>query len=77
MDILRFPVCLDQHFIPGHMRQHAQFDLGIIRIHKHISILRQKYLPDQTSEFHTDRNILQIRFRTADPSGRRHSLVKR
>ena len=58
------------------MCQNTKFNLRIIGIHKSISFFRNKYFTDQTSKFHSYRNILKIRFSTADSSGRRNRLVK-
>ena len=58
------------------MCQNTKFNLRIIGIHKSISFFRNKYFTNQTSKFHPYRNILKIRFGTADSSGRRNRLVK-
>ena len=58
------------------MGQDAQFDLGIIRIHKYISVLRHEYLADQSSKFHPHRDILQVRFRAAQPPCGCHGLIE-
>lgn len=76
VDIPCFPVGPDQLFITGTMGQDAKFDLGIIRIHKYISVLRHEYLADQAPELHPHRNILQVRFRAAQPSGGCHGLIE-
>ena len=76
MDVLCFPICLDQFLISGHMCKDSQLDLRIIRIQEHESVFRHKNLTDQSSKFHPDRNILKIRFCTADPSGCRNRLIK-
>ena len=77
VNILCLPVCLDQMCVSGTMRQYTQLNLRIIRINKYIAFLRHKYFPDQPSQFHSYRNILQIRFCTADPPGRGNRLIKR
>ena len=76
VDILCFPVCLDQGLIPGHMGKYAQLDLGIIRIHKYKSFSWNKYFSDQSSQFHTNGDILQIGFCTADPSCSSNGLIE-
>ena len=76
MNILFFPVSLDQICVTGTMCQHTKFNLRIIGIHKNVSVLRHKYLPDQPSQFYPDRNILKIRLRAADPSGRCNCLIE-
>lgn len=58
------------------MRQHTQFNLRIICIHKYITIRWNKYLSDQASQFHTNRNILKIRLCTADPASCRNRLIE-
>ena len=58
------------------MCQHTQFDLRIICIHKYITIRWNKYLSDQASQFHTNRNILKIRLCTADPASCRNRLIE-
>ena len=76
VDILCFPVRFDQHLISGKMGKNTQFNLRIIRIQKYKTIPWNKYFSDQTSQFHTHRDILQIRFRTADSSCRSDRLIK-
>ena len=58
MNILFLSVCIDQLLIPGHMCQHAKFDLGIIRIHEFVACPRYKYLADLSAQFHTHGNVL-------------------
>ena len=76
MDVLIHAVRLDQLLITGHMCQNAQLDLGIIRVHKFIAVLRHKHLPDAPAQLHPHRDILKIRLRRADPPRRRDRLVK-
>ena len=76
VDILCLSVCLDQFLIPGHVGQHTKLNLRIIGIQEHISILRHKNLADQSSKFHTYRNILKIRLCAADTSGSCNRLIK-
>ena len=76
VDILCLSVCLDQFLISGHVSQHTKLDLGIIGIQEHISILRHKNFADQSSKFHTYRNILKIRLCAADTAGSSDRLVK-
>ena len=58
------------------MGQHAKLDLGIVCVQKYKARLRHKDLADQPSKLHTHRNILKIRFRTADTSRRCNGLIK-
>ena len=58
------------------MCQDTKFDLGIVRIQKYIALFRNKYLTDQSSKFHSHRDILKIRLCTAYPSCCRNSLIK-
>ena len=76
VNILCIPVCLDELLIPGQMRQHAQLDLRIIRIHKHKTGLWQKCLADQSSQFNPHRDVLEIRLRAGNPAGRCDRLVE-
>ena len=76
VNILCIPVCLDELLIPRQMRQHAQLDLRIIRIHKHKTGLWQKCLADQSSHFNPHRDVLEIRLRAAKASRRRDGLVE-
>ena len=76
MDIFLLPVRLDQIGVAGTMRQYPKLDLRVIRIHKHIPVLRYEHLPYQPSKLHTHRNILKVRLCTAKPSGRRDGLVE-
>ena len=76
VDILCLSVCLDQFLVPGHMREYSKFDLRVVCIQKYKTIFRHKNFADQPSEFHSDRNVLKVRFRTADTSRRCDRLVK-
>ena len=76
MNILGIPIGTDQTLISRHMRQDAKLNLGIIRIHKHITVLRHKDLADGAPQLHAHRNILQVRLRAADAAGCRDGLVK-
>ena len=58
------------------MCQHTQLNLGIVGIHKDKSILRDKDFADQSAKFHTDRDILKVRFGAADASRCRDRLMK-
>ena len=58
MNILRLTVGFDQMLIAGAVGQDPQFDLRIIRIHKHKAVLWYKYLTDQSPQLHSHRNIL-------------------
>ena len=76
MDILSFPISLDQLFIPGHMSQHTKLDLRIVCVKEHTPVLRYKYLSDQSSQLHANRNILKVRFCAADASCGSDRLIK-
>ena len=76
VNILCIPVCLDELLIPGQMRQYAQLDLGIIRIHKHKTGLWQKCLADQSSQLNPHRDVLEVRLRAAKASRRRDGLIE-
>ena len=76
VNISRFTICLDQLLITGTMRQNTKLDLRVIRIHKDTTFFWHKYFTDQTSKFHTHRDILQIRFCTADTSCSCDRLIK-
>ena len=76
VDVLLFLVGFDQMAVPGTMGQHAQLNLGIIRVYEDESVFRDEYLANQSSQFHTDRDILQVRLRTAQSSGGRDRLVE-
>lgn len=69
-------VCVDELFITGAVRQDAQFYLGIVGVDKHISVLWDKHLADQPAKLHPNRDVLQVRLRAADPSGRGNRLVE-
>ena len=76
MDVRIHPVRLNQLLIPGHMGQHTQLDLGIVRIREQIPLLRDKSPADQPAQLHAHGNILQVRLRGADPARRRDRLVQ-
>ena len=76
MNIHRLFVRLNQRLISGHMSQHPQFNLGVIGVNEHITILGNKNFPYKPSKFHTYRNILQIWFRAADSSRSRNRLIE-
>ena len=76
VDISCIPVCLDELFISGAVRQDPQLDLGIIRIHEHISLSRHKDFPDQPAKLHPYRYILKVGFRAAQSPGRGHCLIE-
>ena len=76
VNILGVPVSADQTLIARHMGQNTKLDLGIIRVHKGVTLFRHKYLADLSSQFHADRNILQVRLGTADSSGGCDGLVE-
>ena len=63
-------------FIPAQVGQHPQFDLGIVGIHKYASFFRYKNFADQAAKFHSYRNILEIRLRTAQAACCGNRLVK-
>ena len=58
VNILFLSVGIDQLLIPGHMRQHAKLDLGIVCIHEFVALPRYKYLADLSAQFHTHGNVL-------------------
>ena len=76
VDVLLLLVGIDQMAVPGTMGQHAQLNLRIIRVYEDESVFRDEYLANQSSQFYTDRNILQVRLRTAQSSGCRDRLVE-
>ncbi len=76
MDVLGLVVSLYEPLVPRHVGQNPKLDLGIIRIHEHKALLRHEDLPDLPTQGHADRNVLKIRFRTADPPRRRDGLVE-
>ena len=76
VNILCIPVCLDELLIPGQMRQYAQLDLGIIRIHKHKNRSLAKCLADQSSQLNPHRDVLEVRLRAAKASRRRDGLIE-
>ncbi len=76
MDILSLPVGVDQPLVPGHVGQHPQFDLGIIRVHKGVALLRHKDLADLPPQLHAHRNVLKVWFCAADAACGCDSLVK-
>ena len=76
MYVLILAECLNQILIPRHMCQKPQFNLRIIGIHKQIPRHRVKHLPNQSSQFNADRNILQIRLRTAQSSCGSNGLIE-
>ena len=69
-------ISCDQVLIPGHMCQHTQLNLRIVRIDKYIPFFWHKNLSDQTTKFHTDRDILQIRLCAADTPCCCNRLIK-
>ena len=76
VDILGSLISLDQALIAGHVGENAQLDLGVVGIQEQESVPRHKDLPNFPSKFHADRDILEVRLRTGDPSSRRDRLVK-
>ena len=63
MDIHRVPVGADQVLVTGEGRQHPEFDLGVVRVHKDISLRRHEHAADPASHLRADRNVLEIRLR--------------
>ena len=55
-----FPISLYQLFVPGHMSQNTQFNLGVVCVQEHIPVFGNKYLSKKPSQFCPHRNILQI-----------------
>ena len=76
VDVLLVPVRVDQLLIAGAMSQDPKLYLRVVRIQEDIPFLRHEYFPYQPSQLHTHRNILQVRFRTADPPCGRDRLVE-
>ena len=76
MNVIRMAVGSNQPLISGHMRQDTKLDLGIVSVDEDAALLRNKYLPNFTSQLHTNRDVLKIRLRTADSSRSRDGLVK-
>ena len=58
------------------MRQDAQFNLGIIRVHEHTAFLWNKYLAYFPAKGHAHRDILKVWLRAADASRGRDGLVE-
>ena len=72
------PVEAVQHIlIVRKRRQHAELDLRIVGVHKHVSVARGKELPEFTPELGAHRDVLQIRLRGRKPAGSRFCLVER
>ena len=58
------------------MRQDAQFNLGIIRVHEHTAFLWNKYLAYFPAQGHAHRDILKVWLRAADTPRGRNGLVE-
>ena len=76
VNILFLSVSINQLFVSGHMSQHSQFDLGIVRIHEFIAFSGDKYLADLSAQFHTHGNVLQIRLCRADTPRGSNGLIE-
>ena len=51
------------------MRQQAQLDLGVVRIHQHTALRRREHPPQLAAQLGACGDILQIRLRGAEPPG--------
>jgi hypothetical protein len=58
------------------MRQHAQFDLRVVRGDQHVPGLGTNARADLAAE-RVRRDVLQIRIAAAQPAGGRHRLIER
>ena len=59
------------------MREHAQFDLRIIRVNQDVIFVRcDKHAAQFAAKLGADRNILQVRFGRGQASGGGHGLLK-
>ena len=76
MDILPAAERFDHSGILGQSRQHPQLDLGIIRVHQQIPLLRFKEIAHPAARLGTDGDILHIGFGAADAPGARFGLVE-
>ena len=65
VNILFLSVSINQLFVSGHMSQHTELNLGIVRV-----------LADLSAQFHTHGNVLQIRLCRADTPRGSNGLIE-
>ena len=63
MDISAAVEAVDHGLVARDVREYAQLNLRIVRIHQHTARLRHKHFPDFSTQIRTNRDILQIRLR--------------
>ena len=77
MDVLVAREGIDKRRVSRQMGEHAKFDLRIVSREQAESRRGHEGAPDTASLFAARRDVLQIRFRRAQPAGRRKRLMER
>ena len=67
---------LDERGIAAQVRQHAQFDLRVVRGHEQEAVVGNEAAPYVGADLGADRDVLEVRVRGREPTRRRDGLVE-
>ena len=76
MDILAAAEGVAHRLVPGEMREQAQLDLGIVRVHEHAAGFGDERAADLAAHLRAHGDILQVRFAGGDAACGGDRLVK-
>ena len=66
VDVFAAPERVDERLLLGQVREHPQFDLGIVGGNQHASGIGNERAPDLAAEIGADRNVLQVGIAAAE-----------
>ena len=69
VDVFAVAECVDQHRIERHMREQAQFDLGVVGDNETPAIARDERRADLAAQFRANGDVLQIGIDAGEPAG--------
>ena len=60
MNVIALPIGLEQHLLPGEVREDAQFDLRVVRTQQRPVVLGKESLADPAAVLGAYRNVLKV-----------------
>ena len=76
VDVLAAAERVDERFLAGHVREHAQLDLRVVGRDQDVARRGDERTPNLAAELGADRDVLQVRIRAAQTARRRDRLVE-